>query len=62
MSKSDLLNMSTTFLILAEFGGISAEWVAGSAEKMGYRYSEATFSVQIESNSFVGVLMELRKC
>ena len=24
--------MSTTFLILAEFGGISAEWVAGSAE------------------------------
>ena len=24
--------MSTTLLILAEFGGISAEWVAGSAE------------------------------
>ena len=24
--------MSTTFLILAEFGGISAEWVAGSTE------------------------------
>ena len=30
--NGDLIKMSTTLLILAEFGGISAEWVAGSAE------------------------------
>ena len=30
--NGDLIKMSTTLLILAEFGDISAEWVAGSAE------------------------------
>ena len=40
--NGDLIKMSTTLLILAEFGGISAErvagsaeWVAGSAVKLG---------------------------